>query len=190
TESHATCQTSAVITSTADSGAGTLREALTNVCDGGTITFDTAGVFSTPQTITLLSELTIGTSVTIHGPDLLTQQVAINSGNSTCRLFKIQSGKTATIRDLKLTGGNVSASNGGAVWNDHGTLTLINLDITGNSASVNGGGVYNDATTSGSATLNIINSTLRTNNAAAGAGVYNDGAGGGTATLNVTNSTL
>src|SRR5262249_34563511 len=188
TESHSACG-STTVTSTADSGAGTLRQAILDACDASTITFDTAGVFSTPQTITLLSELSIGTNVTIDGPDLLSQQVTINGGNSTFRLFKIQSGKTATIRDLKLTGGNVSASNGGAIWNDHGTLTLINLDITGNNAS-GGGGVYSDATAGGSATLNIINSTIRTNTAATGAGVYNLANGGGSATLNLTNSTL
>ena len=51
TESHSVCGAT-LVTSTADSGAGSLRQIIADACDGGTITFDTAGAFSTPQTIT------------------------------------------------------------------------------------------------------------------------------------------
>jgi len=72
TESHVVnaCAATVVVDSIGDSGgAGTeLREAIGLVCDGGTVTFDTAGVFATPQTITLTSgELLIGKNVTITG---------------------------------------------------------------------------------------------------------------------------
>ena len=66
-------------------------------------------IFSTPQTITLSNQLTIGSigidDVTIDGPDFATQRVTVNGGGTT-RLFTIQSGKTSTIRDLTLTGGS------------------------------------------------------------------------------------
>src|SRR6185503_19571788 len=55
------CGNNFTVTSNADSGNGTLRQALAGICAGGTITFDTGGVFATPQTISLSSELTIGT---------------------------------------------------------------------------------------------------------------------------------
>ena len=112
------CEPAPVVTNTGDNGGvnpapgagtGTLRQALVDVCVGGTITFDTAGTFSTPQTITLSNQLTIGTdNVTIDGPDPATQRVTI-AGGGTSRLFRTQSGKTATIRDLTLTGGSAPA---------------------------------------------------------------------------------
>src|SRR5207237_9263046 len=134
------------------------------------VRFDNAAVFSTRQTITLASELFLPRNVTIDGPDPANQHVTI-SGNNVSRVFSIQPGKTATIRDLTILGG--LNANGGGVYNDHGTLTLINMTISGNSASL-GGGVYNNGTTSGSALLTIINSTISGNTAnAAGGGVYN-----------------
>ncbi len=185
----------ATVTNINDSGAGSLRQALLDVCDGGTIIFDTAGTFSTPQTITLSSQLTIGAividDVTIDGPDPATQRVTINGGGTT-RLFTIQSGKTATIRDLTITGGSAPVLNnsGGAIYNDHATLTLIGVTVSGNTAGL-GGGIYNDGGSGGSATLTIVNSTISGNtaNTGDGGGIYNFGTGG-SATLSLTNSTL
>src|SRR5439155_21324626 len=41
-----TCTSTVTVMNTSDSGAGSLRQAILSVCDGGTITFDTAGVFA------------------------------------------------------------------------------------------------------------------------------------------------
>jgi parallel beta-helix repeat protein len=62
-----------VVTSTADSGPGTLRQALTDAGDGDTIGFDT-GIFpsSTPQTITLSSPL----------PEIITSNLTIDASNA------------------------------------------------------------------------------------------------------------
>src|SRR3954449_12157908 len=55
-----------VVTNTNDSGLGSLRQALANVSDGGTIQFDPS---LNGQTITLTSvELVIDKSITITGP--------------------------------------------------------------------------------------------------------------------------
>src|SRR5205807_3664798 len=127
-------------------------------------------------------------NMTIDGPDPATQHVTI-TGNNASRVFGLNSGKTATIRDLTILGG--LGINGGGVYNDHGTLTLLNLTISGNTASI-GGGVTNDAATSGSASLTITNSTITGNTANSGGdggGVYNAGAGG-SATLTINNSTI
>jgi hypothetical protein len=49
---HQVCgAASVIITNTADNGAGSLRQGLTDVCSNGTITF--SADFNTPQTITL-----------------------------------------------------------------------------------------------------------------------------------------
>jgi hypothetical protein len=61
-----------LVTNINDTGAGSSREAIidANATLGfDTISFDTAGVFATPQTITLTSgQLLIADSVTISGP--------------------------------------------------------------------------------------------------------------------------
>ena len=74
-----------VVTTNADSGAGSLRQAIIDACPGSTITFDTAGVFATPQTITLTTgELVIDKSLTIDGPGA--SQLTV-SGNNASRVF-------------------------------------------------------------------------------------------------------
>src|SRR5262249_553067 len=60
-----------LVTTAADSGTGSLRDAI-GLANGNvgadTIAFDTAGVFATPQTISLLTALpTIGDSLTVTG---------------------------------------------------------------------------------------------------------------------------
>jgi co-chaperonin GroES (HSP10) len=186
------CTSNPVVTTTADSGVGSLRQALFIACVGSTITFD-AAVFATPQTITLTSgELLITKNLTIDGPNAATSRVTITGGSSS-RAFNIQPGKTVTLRDLTVSGSTASgvspANLGGAIYNDHAVVNLVNMAISGNTAD-SGGGVYNNGTTSGSATLTIINSTLSGNTAAASGGaVFNDGANG-SATLNLINSTI
>src|SRR5438876_8223193 len=67
------------VTSTADSGAGSLRAALASASDGDTIDFSVTG------TITLTSgELLVGKSVTISGPGAA--NLAVN-GNAAGRVF-------------------------------------------------------------------------------------------------------
>src|SRR6185369_12955679 len=61
------CLDPATVTSTADSGAGSLRQALADACAGGTITFDAA---LSGGTIHLASTLTLAKDVTIDGSAL------------------------------------------------------------------------------------------------------------------------
>ena len=81
---HATTLT---VTTTADSGAGSLRQAIRDAASGDTIDFNLSGC---PCTITLTSgELVIGKNLTITGPgtDLLTI-----SGNNASRVFFVNPG--------------------------------------------------------------------------------------------------
>ena len=71
------------VTSTADSGAGSLRKALGSVCVGGTMRFAPA---LAGQTITNLSALTIGKNVTIDGAGAAGLTI---SGGDTVRGFEI-----------------------------------------------------------------------------------------------------
>src|SRR4030095_15690248 len=129
------CTPNPVVTSTADNGAGTLREALANLCTGNTITFNIAG--PGPHTITLTTgELVVAKDVTINNNS--GESISVN-GNNASRVFSINSGKTAAIIGLTVSGGQTSG-NGGGILND-GTLTVVNSTVTGNNAATDGGGI-------------------------------------------------
>jgi predicted outer membrane repeat protein len=161
TEDHTVCGSS-IVTTTADSGAGSLRQIMTDACDGATITFDSAGVFATPQTITLTTgEILIDKNLTINAGS---SQITI-SGNNASRVFNVISGKTVNIIGLQITGGN-SATNGGGILND-GTLTIVDSTLFDNTTTAGGGGI---STTVTATSLTLINTTLSGNSAAASGG--------------------
>jgi sugar lactone lactonase YvrE len=164
------------VTSTDDSGPGTLRAALASAGNGDTI--DATGVSGS---ILLTSgELLVAGSVTVLGPG--PANLAVN-GNAASRVFNI-SGSVVTIAGLTITNGMASgsfpANLGGGIYAAAGTLTVSNCTLSGNSAQ-HGGGIYNDGAF-GSATLTVSGSTLNGNSASVtGAGIYNDGAFGNAA---------
>ena len=194
TELHTvnTCVESPVVTTNADSGAGSLRQAIASACIGTTITFNmTPGNVVSPIALTG-SALTLTRHVTISGPgaNVLTVQRTSGAG----RLFTVDPGVTAEIAGLTVTGGNASgvatAGAGGAIYNDRGTLTLTGMTISGNSANVTGGAIANsgDAAT---AALTISNSTISGNTVnGTGGALHNTGFNGGSAPLTMSNSTI
>jgi hypothetical protein len=174
----------------ADSGAGSLRQALASASDGDTINFSG----SVTGTITLTSgELLVGKSVTISGPGAANLTVDGDGRNSRRphRVFHISPGKTVSISGLTIANGMpvLGGINGGGIYNDHAILTVNNCTIRDNRAVLNGGGIYNDGTNRGSATVTVNNSTIRENSANSGGGIYNDGSLG-SATVTVNNSTI
>lgn len=186
---------SCLVTTDADSGAGSLRAMIADpICT--TITF------ADNYTIVLASELTIGRDVTING---IGQAVTI-SGNSAVRGFNINSGATVSLNNLAVVNG-VHDDVGGGVDN-LGTLYVTNVTFSGNRTQFGGGGIMNvgvlvvaDSTFSGNrvsslgcggaicnwdGTLDVTNSTFSNNSAMSGDSIFNHDAG----TLNVTNSTF
>jgi hypothetical protein len=181
------------VTSTADSGAGTLRAALKSSRNGDMINFAVTG------TIVLTSgELAVSKNVRILGPG--PGNLAVN-GNQASRVFEIASGTTVTIAGLTITNGvairqrSSSVSDDGAgILNNNATLTVSNCVLTGNSAGNYGGGICGFASGTpskpGSATLTVVNCTLSANTARIGAGLGNLPYSGSSVTLTVANSTL
>lgn len=174
------------VTSTDDSGAGTLRAALASAGDG-----DTIDATSLSGTILLTSgELLVSNSVSIIGPG--PDALAVD-GNASGRVFVIDFGVVVSITGLTITNGLASGDEnvGGGIYNDHSTLTLSNCVVTGNSADA-GGGIYNDGEFSDAATLNIIASTIAGNSGLfdRGGGVFSDGEASGNATVTVIDSTF
>src|SRR5215470_19612321 len=76
----ATCVMNPVVINGADSGAGSLRQAILDACDGSTITF--ANTVVSP--ITLSAELAIDKNLTIQGPGANALTI---SGNNAVRVF-------------------------------------------------------------------------------------------------------
>lgn len=165
---------SIVVTNANDSGSGSLRQAILDAPDGGTIGFEPT-FFATPRTITLAGfDLTISKNLTING--LGADRITV-SGAGLERVFRVTS--TATINGLTITGGAPGLSNGGGISNG-GILTVSNCHITGNTANF-GGGISNTA----SGNLTVINSTISGNTS-------NERGGGidSTGMLTVVNSTV
>src|SRR6187397_1816566 len=84
----------------ADSGNGSLREAVTNASSGDAIFFDQD--CTGPSAIVLSSAISIsGTTLTIDG----TSDAVTISGNDSTRVFTVQSSATLTLSGLTLTHG-------------------------------------------------------------------------------------
>ena len=164
------------VTNTNDSGAGSLRNAISSATSGEIIKF----ARSAYGTITLSSgPLEIAANVTIDGPGA--NHVTIN-GNNTFQDLVVDANVTASISGLTITGGEGPATypyEGGGIFNN-GTLTVANCLITNNSAVFDGGGIANNGS------LTVTNSVVSNNTAASGAGIENDP----TASLEISGSTI
>jgi predicted outer membrane repeat protein len=127
------------VTSTAESGHGSLRQALANAAvhpGPDTIIFhpDLSGS-SSPLT----SELFINDAdgVTIDASTLL-GGFTLNGNNAT-RHLKVAADSSLTLRGIFLTAGNVNGD-GGSIYSE-GTLILDRCKLSGNRSSTNGGAV-------------------------------------------------
>jgi hypothetical protein len=168
------------VTNTADSGTGSLRQAIASAAPGDTITFNTA---LSGKTIHLASTLILDRDVIING-SALASKITIsgdtdNNGTGNVYVFYVASGVTATLDGVIITKGATSDM-GGGIYN-LGTLTVMNSTLSGNTAVDScGGGIYNNGA------LTLTNSALSGNSAYWAGGIVNDSGG----TLIITNSTL
>ena len=160
------CTADPIVINTLDSGAGSLRQAVSQVCTGDTITFDIPG--PGPHTISLTTgELVVAKDVIINNNS--GDRVTVSNGAAS-RVFNINPSKTVTIIGLTISGGQ-SATSGGGILND-GTLTVINSTLSGNSTTIDGGAISN----SGPGVLTLINTTISGNSATGnGGGIANLG---------------
>jgi len=166
-----TCLNTVTVTTNADSGAGSLRQAIADACDGATISFDMSQVVS-PITLTT-GELSINKNLTIQGPGASPLTI---SGNNASRVFNIQSGQTVDVSDLTITNGKATGgNNGGGVLNS-GTLTLTNCNLFSNSTANNGGGIFNSGPSLTLNNCNIGGAAAGQSNTAifSGAGVFSN----------------
>jgi len=163
------------VTSAADSGSGTLRQAISDAAASG----DTIDFAPGVALIDLMSTLTIDKSIAISGPGA--KLLTVRRSLSTASLFAVitvQNSPTVTIAGLTVTNGY------SGIVKFSGTLTISQCAIAGNLNNNDGAGVYNDG-----GAMTIQGSTISSNHADAvagglGAGVFNNG------TLTIINSTI
>ena len=163
--------TTLVVTSTADSGMGSLRATLAAANDGDTIQFDPA---LNGQTIGLTTdELVIDNDITIQGPgpDLLAVEKI--PAITFFRIFHILPSHNVTIAGIRISKGNNSGEPGAGVFNE-ATLTMDNCIVSEN--VMEGGGSGGGIASFG--TLTIVNSIVTENWATSGSGSPT-GRGGG-----------
>ncbi len=191
------CAATFTVTNTADSGAGSLRQAVADA--NGTPAADTID-FNVPLTdpncdssgactITLTGGVIMvqaaGGSLTIAnqtGADKL-----LISGNNASRIFEGGLGANLTLDGLTVTRGvssGFTAGNAlGVVTNFRGTLTIMNSVFSQNTSEF----VISTSAYGTGSVLNLINTTV-SNNAGVGINFSNGASDGGT--LNIVNSTV
>jgi hypothetical protein len=189
------------VTNGSDAGAGSLRQALVDAADGDTITF----TLGSDPIVLSSGPLAITRSLTLEGIDQATgDPVTVDANGEPGVVFNVDPGvgKTVTVNDLIITGGNSSglgggiyftgvtstlnlnrctiqgnrSDSGGGVYINGGTVTIQNTTLSGNAASAYGGGMYVNG-----GTVTIQNTTLSGNTASIyGGGMY---VNGGTVTM-------
>ena len=162
------------VSSLADSGGGTLREAITTADQELPVTVMTSTSMA-PGTITLESVLPdLSRNITITGLGAGTSTVQRDSAaSSSFRIFTVDAGETVNISGLTIAGGNAGSGSGGGLDN-FGTLTVSNSVFSSNSASF-GGGLANES----GGTATVSGSSFTSNSAAFGGGLDNDRDGDG-----------
>ena len=174
-----------VVNTLADSGVGTLRDAIT-VADKGAITNPTnqyaihfkSGLSGAINLTSALPDLE--NNITIKGPGETKLTVERVSTAPDFSVFTVDSGESVSLSGMTISGGN--NFDGGGIYND-GTLTVKNITFTDNSAIdvnllVGGGGIGNYGTAT------VIGSTFTDNTAEVGGGIFNKG------NMTVSNSTF
>lgn len=186
------------VTNTADSGAGSLRQAIAAAnasVDADAINFalaaGDAGCTAGVCTITLTSgELSVSSAATAGALTIANSTGASNlliSGNNASRVFYLNAGNL-TLHGVTITKGlspilpEGYQDHGGGIYNYQGTLTLLNSIVSSNNSGVNsGGGIISIR-----GTTTLTDSIVSDNSAGGyGGGIYING---GTTTL--TNSTV
>jgi len=154
------CASEAIINNNSDSGIGSLRNAIADLCDGGSISF------SADMNITLNNEIIIDKVISINSGGY---EIEL-SGNNSNRIFNIASSGNLSVSSIAFTDG-FTLNGGGAITNA-GVLNASSTTFHSNTSShntISGGAILNQA----SATTILKNSTFFNNSGIFGGAIYN-----------------
>jgi hypothetical protein len=173
-----------IVNTLADTGAGSLRTAITDGnAAGGSHTIKFAITFPEPQTsgaIVLASALpALDASFTMNGPGTSILSIERNPNAENFRIFEILANNTCSFTGLTISGGRTSHSDGAGILN-RASLTLTSCRLTDNQSGRDGGAIYN----MGSATLTTSLCEVYGNSANPANSGFGGGIGGG-GTVNI-----
>ena len=165
------------VTTTADTGAGSLRQAIidANLNSANDEIIFAASLFTNGASWITLGSSALPTiaatvsagSLTITGPGASSLIISGNNGNNgrNYSIFEIASGGNLSISGTTISGAKTTGNGGG--FRNLGTLSITNSLISGNSGGNAGGGIYSRGT------VNVSGSTFTSNSANYGGGLYN-----------------
>lgn len=167
------------VTTNADTGAGSLRAAITTAntnSQADTIVFDPA-FFNQARTITITTATTPFNFATDTNPTTVTNTTGfpvILNGNNISSVATVTAPAVVILNNLNITGGNSNGFAGAGIFVS-GSLTILNSAVYGNTtvgatATGNGAGIQVNGTV-GVAQATVVNTTVSGNTAATGAGV-------------------
>jgi predicted outer membrane repeat protein len=161
------------VTNLLDSGAGSLRDALSVTPSGGTIGFapGLAGTIQLASTLATANSVTVVGNTDATGAPTITVRGTRDTGGTFGDFYFSGPGATVEIDNLVITNGNAGGSGAGQYGggiNAKGTLTLVNDQVVSNAASGGGGGI--DAYGSAGSVLLIFSSVISNNSTAGGFG--------------------
>jgi len=154
------CAPAYQVTTAADSGLGSLRNALAGTCEGGTISF------ADDTTIYLSSTLAISRCVTVDGSGhaITVSGDSGNDGSRNVTVFHVVASNPVTLSHLSIVSGAATIYNlGGGIFN-MGNLRLLDSTLTDNRAEF-GGAIFNGGA------LTMTRCTLLNNVAETGGGM-------------------
>lgn len=152
-----------VVTTLADDGPGSLRQAVIDAAAGDTITF-APGLTGTILVDALSGPIVVDKNLTIAGPGI--SKITVSGGHAQ-RVFQIDGGNV-TISCLTIRDGNTDT--GGGIRNG-GNLTIEGVEFGNNAAIGGGGAIYNAP----GATLTVKNGKFIANAATLGGAIFNNG---------------
>jgi len=149
-----------------NTGTGTLRAAVDSAQNGDTIRFQASLISSGNNTITLSSQISITKSLYIIGIFNSSDSLFI-SGNSTTRIFDVQSCDSLFMDSLLFISGRTTTSNGGAISIQDSLSVIVfrNCFFKENRAKYKGGAIYinNRPDTTLNSIIQIENTTFYRN---------------------------
>lgn len=121
------------VTTTADSGEGSLRAAIDSAQAGDTIKF--ASTLANKVIKLTSGQINLTKNLTIDGSSAANLTI---SGNNTGRVFEVGRHINATVRNLNITDGYSTARGGGIRVVDYGSITVENCRFSNNRGGMGG----------------------------------------------------
>lgn len=154
------------VTTTADSGAGSLRAAIASAQAGDSIKF--ASTLANKVIKLTSGQINLTKNLTIDGTGAANLTI---SGNNTGRVFEVAKHIDATVRNLSITNGYSTSRGGGIRVVDYGSITVENCRFSNNRGGL-GGAIHIGYASKGT----VINSSFDSNDGTLAKSGFSSGA--------------